>query len=455
MKNGFLMLTALFSLSPAMFGQAAPAGVATNASSGSSLVPSLGGVITDGTVHYSLSAGEIIQHGLFSGSGNYYSTNLSGTAGYVSPSERYPFSMLYSGGLLLTTQNQATVQTYQNASISQEFVMTPHWSFGVADSVSYLPQSPTTGYSGIAGVGDIGPIQGPAQGPAGGILTNYGNRVSNSASGNIERKLTASTSVSGLADWDILRFVDGNGLDTTGISGTAALNHRLNGRTSISGNVMYSIFTYGSYGAFTYGSYGAASDPLGLSNLSIQTRGANLVVTRLLSRNFSLTASGGPQLINSSNSKLVPPRTTGAGAVSLTYVHKITSVSVSYNRGASGGSGVQQGSLSDSVTGSVSHSYGRDWQASVSGSYSHSDALITNQQLNQFLGVNGTYNSVFGGVQVSHRLSQSTSAYASYTAQEQSGSYSSVSSPNVFSGISNIFSIGITWAPRSTRLGQF
>jgi hypothetical protein len=448
MKPRFLMFAALLAVCPAMYGQAAPAGVATNTSYGSSLFPSLGSTFGDGTLHYSLSAGEVVQLGLFNGSGTDYTTNLSGSAGYVASSERLPFSFLYSGGLLLTSQSQATVQTYHNASISQGFVMTPRMSFSVSDSVSYLPQSPTTGYSGIAGIGDIGPINGPAQGPAGGILTNYGKRVSNSLYGTLERKLTASTSISGVGGWDILRFIDGIGLDTTDVSGTVALNHRLDGRTSLSGNVTYSIFTYGNYGVI--------ADPLGLSNLSIQSRGANLVVSRLLTRTLSLTVSGGPQLINSSNSTLVPAKTTGAGSVSLTYTRKVTSASLSYVRGASGGSGVQQGSLADSVSASVSRSYGRDWQGSINGSYTHSNALITNQQVNQFLGVNGTYNSVFGGVQVSHRLGAHSSAYASYTVQEQSSSSnSSASSPNVFSGTANIFSIGITWAPRSTRLGQF
>ncbi len=447
MKHRFLMFTAALSLCPAMYGQAAPAGVATNTSFVSSVVPSMESVLGDGEVHYSLSAGEVIQHGLYSGSGTNFSTNLSGSVGFSRPSERAPFSLLYSGGLLLTNQSQATVQTYQNASLSQTLALTSRMNFFVSDSVSFIPQSPTTGYSGVAGTGDLGPIQGPAQGPAGGILTNYGRRISNSLNGGLERRFTAATSVSGSAGWDILRFVDGIGVDTTDLSGNVSLNHRLNGRTSISGNVTYSIFTYGSYGAL--------SDPLGLSNLSIQARGANVTVTRLLTRTLSLSASGGPQFINSSNSTLVPAKTTGAGSVSLNYSHKITSASVSYVRGASGGSGVQQGSLSDSVAVTVSRSYGRDWQGGLMGNYTHSEALITNQQLNQFLGVSGTYNSVFGGVQVSRRLGLHSSAYASYTLQHQSSGSNPTSSPYVFNGTANIFSIGISWTPRSTRLGQF
>lgn len=449
MKIVFLMITALMSLSSAMYGQAAPTAVAGNGSgSATSLAPSLGGPSTDGTMHYSLSAAEIFQHGLFSGPGTYYTTSLSGSAGYVSESQRLPFSMLYSGGLLLTSESQSTVQTFQNLALSQEFV-TPRWVFGVSDSVSYLPQSPTTGYSGISGTGDIGPILGPAQGPAGGILTNYGTRVSNSLGGNIERKLTAATSVSGSADWGILRFIDNTGLDTTSTAGTVGLNHRLDARTTISGTATYSIFTYGSYGAIY-----DEPELSGLNGLSFQSRGLNLSVERLVSHTLSVTVSAGPQLISSSNSLLIPKRTTVAASVGATYTHKLSTFSLSYNRGANGGSGVQQGSLMDNVVGSFTHSYGRNWQLGVTGSYTHSEALITDQQINQALGVNGTYNSVYGGVQVSRRLSVHASAYASYTALEQSN-ISSTPVPSVYSGVGSIFAIGVTWTPRSTRLGQF
>lgn len=449
MKSRLVILTALLSVCHVVRGQAAPAGVATSENYfTTSLLPTLGSTFGDGIIHYSLGAGEIIQYGLYSGSNTNFTTNLSGTVGYGGNNPRFPFSMLYAGGLLLTNFDQASAQTYQNATVSQGFVITPRMNFSVSDSVSYLPQSPTTGYSGIPGVGDLGTI-GPAQGPAGGILTYYGKRVSNSLNGGLERKLTASTSISGSAGWDILRFVDGVGVDTTSLSGSAALNHRLNGRTTVSGNVTYAIFTFGNYGPLT--------DPFGLSNLSIQTRGANLAVSRLLTRSLTLSASGGPQFINSSNSTLAPPRTTASGSVGLTYVHKITTASFSYARGASGGSGVQQGSLMDTVSASVSRAYGHDWQASITGNYTHSDALITNALVNRYLGVNGTYNTVFAGVQVSHRLGVHTSMYAGYTVQQQSGSNSvgSVNSPTVFNGVANIFSIGITWTPQSTRLGQF
>lgn len=447
MKTGFLVLAAVTTLSSAMYGQAAPTAVASNSTVGTtSLAPSLGTINFDGTLHYSLSASELFQHGLYTGTGMDYSTSLSGMAGYVSNSRRHPSSLLFSGGLIITTQNQATFQTFQNLAVSQQYV-TPRWVFGVSDSVSYLPQSPTTGYSGIPGVGDIGTIEGPSQGPAGGILTNYGNRVSNTLTGNVERMLTASTSISGSGGWDILRFLDGTGLDTTDYYGNASLNHRIDARTTISGSASYSIFEYGSYPP-------GYIVPPGLNDLTIQTRGLSLSVQRLLSHNLSVSVSAGPQLISSSNSLYIPSDTIVGGSVNASYSRKVSTFSLSYSRGSNGGSGVQQGSISDTVVASYLHSYGRDWQMAISGSYIHSKALIQNQEIFTLLGISGSYDSAYGGVQFSRRLGPHASAFFSYTAAGQASSGSN-SSPNVFSGVMQTFGIGVTWTPRSTQLGQF
>src|SRR5467141_72236 len=94
-------------------GQAVPTAVAPISSiGGSPIVPNL-----DGVLHYAVSGSEIIQFG------NYGSGHVAASQGYTAR----------------------------------------HWIFNVSDSFSFLPQSPTTGLSGIPGVGDLGSI--PVQGP--------------------------------------------------------------------------------------------------------------------------------------------------------------------------------------------------------------------------------------------------------------------------------------------------
>ena len=218
----WIPVSMLLLASAASYGQAVPT---AEASTGSG--PGLSWI--DGTVHYSLGVSQLIQDGLY-GAGNVTgATNLSGSAGYASMSKDKPFSMLYAGGVLFNTGSGQGTQTYQNIAASQGLIR-GKWIFNISNSFSFLPQSPTTGYSGISGVGDLGttPISGPSQGPAGGVLTFAANRISNTLSGSIERRLTGSTSVSGSGSWSILHFLDQqDGLNTTQISGQVGLNHRI------------------------------------------------------------------------------------------------------------------------------------------------------------------------------------------------------------------------------------
>lgn len=419
------------------FAQAVPA---------SSMSPSIGPGLPsiDGIFHYALTGSEQISTG-YAGSGALYSTALSGDASYSSKSEVAPFSMVYAGGLLLGNQYGSTVSTFQSLAASQGLIHGA-WNFGISDSISYLPNSPTTGLSGVPGVGDLGlqPIQGPSSGPAGGILTNNAVSISNYLGGNVERRISALTSISGNGSWMILRFPDGNGLDNTQISGLVGLNHRLDPRDTISGNVSYSTFSYGS----------------GI-DLTVQTRGVNGVFQRVLSRTLAMNVSVGPQWINSSNSALVPSRVTVAADASLIYGGKSINANLSYMRGANGGSGVQPGASSDAFTASAGRSYGPDWVASLSATYTRTSgllapsALVGSPDLNALLPyAGGSGNTVFGGAQVSRRLGESLSAFASYNLQHQSID-STLASQNAFSGFTHTFGIGITFSPRSTRLGQF
>jgi hypothetical protein len=420
---------------PAMYGQGTP---------DSSMSPTVGPSLPtiDGVFHYSLSASEMLQNG-YRSQGATFTTSLSGNAAYNSRSTVRPFSMLYAGGLLLGNQYRQSVRTFQNFALSQGLV-TGAWIFGISDSVSYLPQSPTTGLSGIPGVGDIGaqPIQGPSVGPAGGALFNNSTNISNSLSGSVERRLTPLTSASGGASWTILRFPDNDGLDNNQIAGQAGLNHRLDARDTISANASYSKFSYGSN-----------------IGLTLQTRGINGAFQRVLSRTMSMSASAGPMWISSSNSLQIPSRVTVAANLALTYSREFTTASLTYSRGVNGGSGIQPGALSDNLGAMIGRTYGRDWMTSLSANYTRTSGLLKSPVGTPpvgagFLYAGGSSQTAYGGVQVSRRLSDSLSAFASYNLQHQSVD-SSLATQNAFSGLSQTIGVGISFSPRATRLGQF
>jgi hypothetical protein len=215
------------------------------------------------------------------------------------------------------------------------------------------------------------------------------------------------------------------------------------------------------YSTFSYSSQGTAS-----AYPDVETRSLNVSYSRLLSRSFSVNASVGPQWVSSSNSTLIPSNINVAGSAGLTYSRGLTNAAVGYSRGVNGGSGVLPGAISDTITASLGHSYGRNWVASINAAYTHTAGLtqlingIPSAPINGIPSTptNLVYDTVFGGAQVTRRISPHWSAYFSYEAQNQSNNFSAPGQSvpqNALNGTSQTFGIGITFSPRSTRLGQF
>lgn len=432
----------VLTMSSISYGQAIPAGGSsmTTNSSGPNL-PTL-----DGVVHYALSASEVIQYGYYGSGDVTHSTALSGDVGYTTKSTVLPFSLLFAGGIVLQNQSGQSTTYFSNASASQGYI-TRHWNFNISDTVSYLPQSPTTGLSGIAGVGDLGslPVEGPSTGPAGGIFSTAGNRIANTVSGSVERQINHNTSASGTGSWSVLHFLDNNnGLNSSDVIGSAAVNRRLDARSSVSLGASYTTISYsGSTAALT-----------GFAEPDIESRGINVSYSRVLSRSLSMSVSAGPQWISSSNSTLIPASMNASASASLSYTHRLTGVSVGYSHGVNAGSGVLPGAISDSAFGSVTHTYGHKWVAALNAGYSHSSGLTQFIVGNALVPVNAVYDSTFGGVQVTRGFTSHFSGYASYTVQNQS-SKNALFLQNALNGTSSTFGVGVTYTPRSTRLGQF
>jgi len=445
MKMLFSISTMLLLLGARSYGQAVPTATASSTPTPAAAAgPKLSWV--DGTVHYALSATELIQFGYF-GSGNVTtSTALSGNVGYVTMSQTHPFSLLFAGGVLFGQGSGQGVTTYQNVAVSQSLIR-GKWIFGVTDSFSFLPQSPTTGIAGIAGVGPIGtlPLQGPSSGPAGGVLTYSGNRISNTLSGNIERRLTGKTSVSGLGSWSVLHFMDQNsGLDTTSTSGQVAVNHRINVRNSVSLSAVYS--TYDTSGLFS-NLPGFPND-----NVTYQTKGLNLTYMRQWTRSLSMDVSAGPQWISSSAAQIVPNRLNAYVNAGIGYTRQLTNFGLRYTHGVNAGSGVFAGAESDNFSGSVSHNFSRDWAGSAWVNYTRSSGLLATAPTG--VSPNGSINTEYGTLQIMRGFTRTISGYASYSVQNQDVN-SPLATQNVFNGLSHTVAFGVSWTPQSTRLGDF
>jgi hypothetical protein len=295
-------------------------------------------------------------------------------------------------------------------------------------------------------------VQGPGAGPAGGVLSNAGNRYSNDVLGSVERQINHNTSISGSGSYAILSFLNNNGsngneanaaYNYSEVSGTAAVNRRIDARSSASLGASYATYSYTQNGN-------------GYVPPDFEAKSINLSYQRLLSHALSMSVSAGPQWVSSSNSLLIPSNLNFVASAGLSYSRALTNASVFYSHGASGGSGVLPGATADSVSGSLGHSYGRNWVASVNFTYSHTAGLAQLTTGSSTASTKEVYDTVYGGGQVTRRINAHFSAFASYTAQNQTSNYASpIFSQNALNGTSQTFGIGITFTPRSTRLGQF
>jgi hypothetical protein len=385
-----------------------------------------------GTLSYSLSGSELLETGGYN-SGVSTSTIASGNLAYISKSERAPFSAVYSGGYFFSTvPGSSESSTYQELALSQVF-KTRSWVFVISDAVSYLPESPTTGLSGVAGVGDIGiyPVQ-TGIGPAEDILTNYGTQVSNGLSGSATWQLTPSVDMQGSASWQILDFTGQGtaGLNSDSYSASVGPNYRIDARDSVGGNVNYNYIYYP-----------------GFSGYKLEIEGAALSFNRAWTRRFSTSFSFGPQRTSGTLIVPIPSQINLAGTASATYATRTTGFTANYSRGVNAGSGVIFGSLSDTVSVGANRPLNRDWQLGANASYSR------NVSLAPYNGVTPVYDSVFGGAQVSRRLTEALSTYGSFTVLHQTSQGGGVGI-NAFSGTQEIIAIGITFAPAPLLSGR-
>lgn len=377
-----------------------------------------------GTLAYSLSGSELMGTGY--GNGSFSSTTaFSGDLAYISKSEDDPFSFVYSGGYLYSTvPGSASSTTFQNLAASQ-VLRTKSWVYVVSDAFSYLPQSPTTGLSGIAGVGDVGvfPVQ-TGLGPSQGILTDYSRRIANGVSGSATWQVTPSLDLEGSAGWNILHFLgQDTGLDSDDAEASFGPNYRIDARNQIGAQAYYSRVTYPNYSLF-----------------KIESEGANLTFTRAWSRRLSTTVALGPEITHGYTFGPIPSQVNFAGTASVNYATRTTGFFANYSRSVNAGSGVLFGALADTVLAGMNRPINRDWSLGLTAGFSRSVELVGVQQYP------ATFKNGFGGIQISRRISESLSGYASYTGIDQTYQDAPGIS-NAFNGLNQTFAVGITFAP--------
>lgn len=381
-----------------------------------------GGILVNNHTIYALRYGQTAQ---FGGSlGVWQTSNISGTLNYENGSVRKPFSMQYAGGYSWTLSGP----TY-GSGVFQRLYLTQgaewrNWGVSVSDDVSYLPQSPITGFSGIPGIGE--PIGTPNPNPPSGqsILTLNTHVVDNMAMGTIDRKLSAATSLSGTGGYDMLRYPNNDGLDTDTYLANGMITQRLDGRNSLTGSYQYNLYAYPNY------------------TVTFETQAGLIGFRRLVSRRLTAAFSAGPQWINSTDTLAVPSSTTFAANATLDYVSKPMTFGLAYRHGTNGGAGYLLGAKWDSFNGNYSKDLTQNVVLGATGGYSRTVGL------NQ----NGATNNYYGGTQATWYIGRNLIAFANYTGLAQSSS--SPLPTNAVNQLLQTIGFGIGFSPRDTRPRQ-
>jgi hypothetical protein len=425
MTAGLLLAGLAVTMVPAALGQALPAAEASPISTGFAMPRSAG------SLQYAVSAGESLSWGFYGNQGSAAATNLTGDLAYLSSAKANPFSMVFSGGRSWATSNEPSY-SFLNLALSQ-VIQAGRWNFTVADAVDYLPETPSTGLSGVPGAGDLGvaPVQIGADAGQG-VLTDYSNRVTNTVSVGLARPFTGKTTFTASGAYSVLRFLgdsSGVALDSDQESGNAGINHRVDARNTFGGNYSYSNFTYN----------GGV-----VSGFTSQT--ASALYTHQFTRKLGVSLAAGPQWTGFGSSSATQAVTVFADAIA-TYTGEFSGAALSFVRSSNSGYGVTEGSLSNSVVGTAQRSFGRVWSAAVTASYTQTVNLPAPAAL-PF-----SADTTITGVQVSRAIAKSLSGYASYTLEDQTHQ-SSAGAVDLFDGLAQVVAFGLTYSPTLIHLGR-
>lgn len=399
-----------------------------SSAAGAQVVPSIEGpyyrLPISGTLHYDLRYTQTAQ--FYDGYTEQIGT-ASGELAYANTSAVHPLALAYTGGdswSISGPPNETGV--FQHMLVSDGLVRRD-WSLKLMDEVSYMPQAPVTGFSGIAGIGTLPGEPGFPNQP---ILTQNLRSVSNTVGPDFMHTIGHATSLDLGAKYSILRFPDGIGLATDSVQANGQINRRLDARNSIFGQYVYGSFSYPAY-----------------PQLTMDTQSALFGYLRTWNRQFKTSVSAGPEWVQSSNNPLVAPSTDLTANASATYaLMTSTTATVSYIRGVTGGAGeaTEVAIHNDDVSGAITQLFGRKWTVSATGSYMRTQG--------QSLQLDHTVvtSAELGEVSATRRLGRYFTVFANYTAIQQSSDLGL--GTNIVNGLSQVVGFGVAYSPRDINL---
>lgn len=377
--------------------------------------------IPTGNLRYSIRYAQTVQ---FGGTlGDWQTSVLSGSLNFATPNQRHPLSLDYGGGYNWASFGPGYgVGSFQHLSLSQA-INWRTWNVSASDDVSYTPEAPTFGFTGIPGVGE--PISSPgiaAPGSTLSILTLNTHVVNNTTSGEITHNLNYALILNLGGSYNLFRFPDGNGTSTNTASANGGLSWRLNARNSLVSNYGFSQFSFPDF-AFSF-----------------QNQSAYFGMKRLWSRKISTNLSVGPQWTSSSSPATVPSSTGVTARARVTYHFGASNAYLTYYRGINGGSGYLIGAQTNNASAGYSRQFGQWLNVGFTASYYRTAGLRGR----------GVTTARYGGAEVTRRLGRYLTMFANYSAITQTSS--ALLPSNALGQFMQVFGFGFGYSPLRVRL---
>jgi hypothetical protein len=303
-------------------------------------------------------------------------TIVGGSLNFSHTWREYRFSALYNGGETFNEGigaastffgNEPTHFQFHNLAVAQEMDWA-RWRVLLQDNFAASPGATFTS-QGMGGPGlaaQLSSMIGSSLNslsqsflPSENINTGYAMRYMNGVLGQAEYSISRRSSITFSGSYGLLHFTGAGYINSTEVNAQAGYDYQLDPSDSFA--------FLGSFGRINY---------TGTGNSTTDYVGA-LAYGRKITGRLSFQVSGGPQEI----------QTAGPGAIgnfhqlsasinsTLNYARRRSSVSLTYARGLTSGSGVFEGATSNTVKGQATYKFTRFWTGAVNAGYSLDNSL--------------------------------------------------------------------------------